>query len=99
VAIRSWCSALSRACNASRSIDQLIAPPGNTQIWIAAGVTDLTDSNPEALAPTLRRGFTGLSALVQVGPSLEKKGLRFDVKVLRAERQAKPPRAMLSRCG
>ena len=31
----------------------MIAPPGNTQIWIAAGVTDL------------RRGFTGLSALVQ----------------------------------
>jgi len=31
----------------------MIASPGNTQIWIAAGVTDL------------RRGFTGLSALVQ----------------------------------
>src|SRR2546430_17648106 len=31
----------------------MIAPPANTQIWIAAGVTDL------------RRGFTGLSALVQ----------------------------------
>jgi transposase len=30
-----------------------IAPPTNTQIWIAAGVTDM------------RRGFTGLSALVQ----------------------------------
>jgi hypothetical protein len=29
----------------------MIAPPSNTQIWIAAGVTDL------------RRGFTGLSAL------------------------------------
>ena len=32
----------------------MIAPPANTQIWIAAGVTDM------------RRGFTGLSALVQV---------------------------------
>ena len=31
----------------------MIAFPANTQIWIAAGVTDL------------RRGFTGLSALVQ----------------------------------
>src|SRR6202044_4086359 len=32
------------------------------------------------------------------GPSLEKKGRRFDGKVLRAEGQAEPPRAMLS-CG
>jgi transposase len=31
----------------------MIAPPANTRVWIAAGVTDL------------RRGFTGLSALVQ----------------------------------
>jgi transposase len=31
----------------------MIAPPANTQIWIAAGATNL------------RRGFTGLSALVQ----------------------------------
>ena len=31
----------------------MIGPPPNTRIWIAAGVTDL------------RRGFTGLSALVQ----------------------------------
>lgn len=31
----------------------MIGPPSNTKIWIAAGVTDL------------RRGFTGLSALVQ----------------------------------
>ena len=31
----------------------MIGPPSNTRIWIAAGVTDL------------RRGFTGLSALVQ----------------------------------
>ena len=29
------------------------------------------------------------------GPSFEKKGLRFDVKVLRAARQAEPPRAIL----
>jgi hypothetical protein len=32
-------------------------------------------------------------------PSLEKKGLRFDIKVLRAERQAEPPYAMLSCSG
>jgi transposase len=31
----------------------MIGPPVGTQIWIAAGVTDL------------RRGFTGLSGLVQ----------------------------------
>jgi transposase len=31
----------------------MIGPPSSTKIWIAAGVTDL------------RRGFTGLSALVQ----------------------------------
>ena len=31
----------------------MIAPPANARIWIAAGVTDL------------RRGFGGLSALVQ----------------------------------
>jgi len=31
----------------------MMALPANTRIWIAAGVTDL------------RRGFTGLSALVQ----------------------------------
>jgi transposase len=31
----------------------MITPPANTHIWIAAGVTDM------------RRGFTGLSALVQ----------------------------------
>jgi hypothetical protein len=33
------------------------------------------------------------------GPSLEKKGLRFDGKVLRAEGQAEPPWAMLSCSG
>ena len=32
----------------------MMAPPSGTQIWIVAGVTDL------------RRGFTGLSAIVQV---------------------------------
>jgi transposase len=32
----------------------MIAPPSGSHIWIAAGVTDL------------RRGFTGLSALVQL---------------------------------
>jgi transposase len=31
----------------------MMAPPPSSHIWIAAGVTDL------------RRGFTGLSALVQ----------------------------------
>jgi transposase len=31
----------------------MIGPPGGTRIWIAAGVTDL------------RRGFTGLSGMVQ----------------------------------
>jgi hypothetical protein len=31
----------------------MIGPPTNTRVWIATGVTDL------------RRGFTGLSALVQ----------------------------------
>jgi hypothetical protein len=43
--------------------------------------------------------LTTHSMVLQWGPSLEKKGLRFDVKVSRAERQAKPPRAMLSSCG
>jgi len=31
----------------------MIAPPANTQVWLAAGVTDM------------RKGFDGLSALVQ----------------------------------
>lgn len=34
----------------------MIGVPAGTQIWIAAGVTDRTD---------LRRGFTGLSGMVQ----------------------------------
>jgi transposase len=37
----------------------MIALPAGTQIWIAAGVTDL------------RRGFTGLSALVQTALELD----------------------------
>lgn len=41
----------------------MMEPPANTQIWIAAGVTDL------------RRGFTGLSALVQT-----KGGAESDVR-------------------
>ena len=41
----------------------MIAPPANTRVWIAAGVTDL------------RRGFTGLSALVQT-----KVGAESDVR-------------------
>jgi transposase len=47
----------------------MIGPPSNTQIWIAAGVTDL------------RRGFTGLSALVQ--SKLEKSPLSGQVFIFR----------------
>ena len=50
----------------------MIAPPGNTQIWIAAGVTDL------------RRGFTGLSALVQT--QLEQSPMSGQVFVFRGRR-------------
>lgn len=50
----------------------MIAPPGNTQIWIAAGVTDL------------RRGFDGLSALVQ--RKLEKSPLSGQVFIFRGRR-------------
>jgi len=50
----------------------MIGPPGNTQIWIAAGVTDL------------RRGFTGLSALVQI--KLEQSPLSGQVFVFRGRR-------------
>ena len=50
----------------------MIAPPGNTQIWIAAGVTDL------------RCGFTGLSALVQT--QLEQSPLSGQVFVFRGRR-------------
>jgi transposase len=50
----------------------MIGPPTNTQIWIAAGVTDL------------RRGFTGLSALVQ--NKLEKSPLSGQVFIFRGRR-------------
>ena len=50
----------------------MIGPPSNTQIWIAAGVTDL------------RRGFTGLSALVQ--NKLEKNPLSGQVFIFRGRR-------------
>ena len=50
----------------------MIAPPGNTQIWIAAGVTDL------------RRGFTGLSALVQT--KLEQSPFSGQVFIFRGRR-------------
>ena len=50
----------------------MIGPPTNTQIWIAAGVTDL------------RRGFTGLSALVQT--KLEQSPFSGQVFVFRGRR-------------
>jgi transposase len=50
----------------------MIGPPTNTQIWIAAGVTDL------------RRGFTGLSALVQT--QLEQRPFSGHVFVFRGRR-------------
>jgi transposase len=50
----------------------MIGPPSNTQIWIAAGVTDL------------RRGFTGLSALVQT--KLEKSPMSGQVFIFRGRR-------------
>ena len=50
----------------------MIGPPANTQIWLAAGVTDL------------RRGFTGLSALVQT--KLEKSPMSGQVFIFRGRR-------------
>lgn len=50
----------------------MTAPPANTQIWLAAGVTDM------------RRGFTGLSALVQV--ALEQAPLSGHVFAFRGRR-------------
>ena len=50
----------------------MIAFPANTRIWIAAGVTDM------------RRGFTGLSALVQT--ALEEDPLSGHVFVFRGRR-------------
>jgi transposase len=50
----------------------MIGLPSNTQIWIAAGVTDL------------RRGFDGLSAVVQT--KLEKSPLSGQVFIFRGRR-------------
>jgi transposase len=50
----------------------MIAPPSHTKIWIAAGVTDL------------RRGFSGLSALVQT--KLEQNPLSGQVFIFRGRR-------------
>jgi len=50
----------------------MIALPANTRIWIAAGVTDM------------RRGFTGLSAQVQM--ALEQEPLSGHVFVFRGRR-------------
>ena len=50
----------------------MIALPSHTQIWIAAGVTDL------------RRGFAGLSALVQT--ELEKSPMSGQVFIFRGRR-------------
>ena len=50
----------------------MIAPPAGAHIWIAAGVTDL------------RRGFTGLSALVQT--ALEQDPFAGHVFVFRGRR-------------
>src|SRR5512144_346572 len=50
----------------------MIGPPAGTRIWIAAGVTDL------------RRGFTGLSALVQT--KLEQSPMSGHVFVFRGRR-------------
>jgi hypothetical protein len=57
-----------RCCGWCWSIWRDDGPPANTQIWIAAGVTDL------------RRGFTGLSALVQT--KLEKSPISGQVSYL-----------------
>jgi len=50
----------------------MITLPSHTQIWIAAGVTDL------------RRGFEGLSALIQT--KLEKSPLSGQVFIFRGRR-------------
>ena len=50
----------------------MIALPSHTQIWIAAGVTDL------------RRGFDGLSALIQT--KLEKNPMSGQVFIFRGRR-------------
>src|SRR5580693_6508266 len=53
-------------------VDAMIALPTGTQIWIAAGMTDL------------RRGFTGLSAIVQT--TLEQNPFSGHVFVFRGRR-------------
>src|SRR5438552_18833389 len=50
----------------------MIGPPANTRVWIAAGITDL------------RRGFTGLSALVET--KREQKPFSGHVFVFRGRR-------------
>src|SRR6187401_256338 len=60
-----------RASGVGRS-DPMIGLPAGTNIWIAAGVTDL------------RRGFTGLSAIVQV--KLEQDPFNGHVFVFRGRR-------------
>ena len=57
---------------ASKCLQRWITLPSNTQIWIAAGVTDL------------RRGFTGLSSLVQ--NQLEQSPLSCQVCISRKAR-------------
>ena len=54
----------------------MITFPANTRIWIAAGVTDM------------RRGFTGLSAVVQT--TLEENPLSGHVFVFRGRRGKRP---------
>lgn len=54
----------------------MIGLPANTRIWIAAGVTDL------------RRGFTGLSAMVQM--KLEQSPFSGHVFVFRGRRGNRP---------
>ena len=63
--ILSWCGWCWGVC-------AMIGLPANTQIWIAAGVTDL------------RRGFPGLSALVQT--KLEKSPMSVQVFIFRGRR-------------
>src|SRR5690348_10526660 len=59
----------------------MIALPSHTQIWIAAGVTDL------------RRGFAGLSALVQT--ELEKSPMSGQVFIFRGRSLSEHPKAAI----
>lgn len=54
----------------------MIPFPAHTQIWIVAGVTDM------------RRGFTGLSAMVQT--ALDKSPQGGDVYIFRGRRGDRP---------